>query len=515
MKRYYILYKRICRIRWDSGAAVALYYVAMMWLIVLATVLFINYFHAYSSVGKSQMYADLVADGSVFNGNNGWGLDEDEADETVFDLIDYNEEAFEGSEISWDYVNIDADGKTSNNSANEENPNNTIIVDADTEVTFSTDDAITKTASASTRLTYSGGLKVVLEAYKHSYEYNPASQTWYVWGGGHGGDNSEWEQTADCSGFVSGVFRKCDYYIPSWACTWDMESMGTLVGTGQSALDKARPGDIILIWWSGSGSSDHVAIYAGKKNGTHYMIHARGGKANSGYNPGKGDGQGVHITKTPSSAARIMVRRIVDSTATVAETPYILVDGMSRNETIIYEGLKSAGYSNVSIAAIMGNWKWESGCNPLMIESYFANLSFCNDYATKIQNGQISKYDFVMHGVGRTLDGGSSANYSYGYGLAQWTTTNLTNPMADRKAKLWDYAEKCGSNVTNVYTQVAFAIQEFNTTHSMINYSFRNMTDVVSATTYFLQNFEGIMDDSLPNRIQYAQSYLHAFSSIS
>ena len=162
-------------------------------------------------------------------------------------------------------------------------------------------------------------MKVVLEAYKHSYEYNPTSQTWYIWGGGHGSDDNSWENNADCSGFVSGVFRKCGYYIPSWACTWDMEGMGKLVGQGGiEALDNARPGDIILIWWSGSGASDHVAIYAGKKNGVHYMIHSRGGSANTWLNPGRGLAQGVHITRGPYTAARIMVRRIVDTSAKVS-----------------------------------------------------------------------------------------------------------------------------------------------------------------------------------------------------
>ena len=52
-----------------------MYYIALMWLIVLASVLFTAYFKSYSSIGKSQMYADLIADGTAYAGNNGLGLD--------------------------------------------------------------------------------------------------------------------------------------------------------------------------------------------------------------------------------------------------------------------------------------------------------------------------------------------------------------------------------------------------------------------------------------------------------
>ena len=47
-----------------------MYYIALMWLIVLASVLFTAYFKSYSSIGKSQMYADLIADGTAYG--SGW-----------------------------------------------------------------------------------------------------------------------------------------------------------------------------------------------------------------------------------------------------------------------------------------------------------------------------------------------------------------------------------------------------------------------------------------------------------
>ena len=67
-----------------------MYYIALMWLIVLASVLFTAYFKSYSSIGKSQMYAHLIADGTAYAGNNGWGLDEKAAKNASRILIQKN-----------------------------------------------------------------------------------------------------------------------------------------------------------------------------------------------------------------------------------------------------------------------------------------------------------------------------------------------------------------------------------------------------------------------------------------
>ena len=89
--------------------------------------------------------------------------------------------------------------------------------------------------------------------------------------------------------------------------------MGKLV----DSLDKARPGDIILFWYGG-GTSQHVAIYAGKKNGIPYIIHARGGS--DCVIPVRNERRGVHIT--PLSAvgySKMMIRRIVDTSSDAYE----------------------------------------------------------------------------------------------------------------------------------------------------------------------------------------------------
>ena len=488
-----------------------MYYIAMMWLIVLSTVLFAEYFHANSSIGKTQMYADLLADGSAFVGNNGWGIEEKKATKAYNKLISYNEKNFKDCKPGkLTFSNTDSKGaKASYDSTlkGEKNKNNTtnVTVQLKTKM-LTTKSRLERTQKASTRITYSGGLRVVLEAYKHYYTYNPASQTAYTWGGGHGiaSNSLAWEQSADCSGFVSGVFRKCGYYITSDACTWDLEGTGKLV----SSLDKARPGDIILFWY-GPGTSQHVAIYAGKKNGIPYIIHSRGNENDS---MARGPGKGVDITPLSYVGySKMMIRRIVNTSSDAYEIQLkqLMSYGLSRYEAVGIEGLRSAGYSNTAIAAAMANWNYESGgFNPDAVEGH--SSSYNNSYHNKIVNGNVSKLEFVNEGRGVFHFG------SFGYGLCQWTTTDWSNPFGDRKARLWDYAKNRGSNVTDIYTQVSYAIHEMNTTHASVSphSGFNNMTNIAQATTYFQRNFEGIMDASVGERIRRAQQYYNIISKI-
>ena len=499
-----------------------MYYIAMMWLIVLATVLFAEYFHTNSSIGKTQMYADLLSDGAAFVGNNGWGLEEKKATKTYNKLISLNKNNFKDCKPQkLKFSNTDSKGKTAKYDSSlkgEKNKNNTTNVTVQlTTKTLSTQSSLERTKTASTRITYSGGLKVVLEAYKHSYTYNHASQTAYTWGGGHGiaANSLAWEQSADCSGFVTGVFRKCGYYVTSDACTWDLEGTGKLV----SSLDKARPGDIILFWY-GEGTSQHVAIYAGKKNGVPYIIHARGNENDS---MARGPSKGVDITPLSYVGyTKMMIRRIVDtqSDAYEIQLKQLMAYGLTRNEAICIEGLRSAGYSNTAIAAAMGNMQYESGgFNPDMVEAHTGDTSYLKAYHDKIVNGKISKYDFISHGKDES---GHIGNL--GYGICQWTTiwysggnqVSLSQAMQDRPAKLWDYAKRRGSNVADIYTQVSYAIHEMHTSHAAVSShsSFNKMTNIAQATEYFQIKFEGCTNDSTPARISNARRYYSILTKI-
>ena len=85
----------------------------------------------------------------------------------------------------------------------------------------------------------------------------------YVWGGEKiDGANPG----ADCSGFICRIYEKFGFNF--WANRTKLRNCGTNLGTN---LNVAQLGDII--WYDG-----HVAIYAGKSNGNHMIIHETGGK---------------------------------------------------------------------------------------------------------------------------------------------------------------------------------------------------------------------------------------------
>ncbi len=513
-QRLYQLLKRISAIDWRKGSGSIVFYIAMLWVISLIGLMFIEYYHTFSNGVKTQLAADIIADGAAFNGDNGWGLDKEKARVTAQKLTRMNKAEIDHVSTSITFSTTDSKGNIIKNAPASEN--NTVHAKSKLKAkTLYDKKSLRSMKKASTKITYMGGMRIVIEAYKHSWQYSikngTNSQTQYVWGGGHGSDDLSWEQYADCSGFVSGVFRKCGYYIPSWACTWNMESMGNLVGTGVGAYEAARPGDIILFWWnSAGGPSDHVAIYAGKKNGNHYMIHSRGGSSNTILSPGSGPSGGVNLTPVATGAAQIMVRRIVRSSAQVYETPEQSIHGLSADESIIYSGLSAAGYSDICIAAIMGNWMGEGMNRSTTVEGHYSYGpgSYNETYAENIRNGLVSKADFVYDGYGSTGHMGG-----WGYGIAQWTTVDWANPFSDRKAQLWDFAKARGSNVTDLYTQVAFAIQEFSTTRPSINSpAFRNITDIGAATRFFIKNYEGIYDASVPKRTLWAQYYYYTIT---
>ena len=91
---------------------------------------------------------------------------------------------------------------------------------------------------------------------------------------------------ADCSGFICRIYEK--FGIDMWAHRTQLRKCGTNIGTD---LNQAQLGDII--WFD-----SHVAIYAGKKNGDHMIVHETGG-----------DFQNVVYTKV--SVVRATLRGII------------------------------------------------------------------------------------------------------------------------------------------------------------------------------------------------------------
>lgn len=306
------------KIDWRRGSSSILVYIYMSWLLVILAVFFMQYADTFVNGEKTQLYADLVADGCAYAGDTGWGIDEKEVDETYKELSRLNQEMFPERSVE---VLI---GKSSKGMQTKD----MVSVKAEYQSSvLGTGQEFKVEKEARTRITYSGGMAIVREAYRHSYQYNPKTQTRYIYGAGHGiaEDSAEWMIYADCSGFVSGVFRKCGYQVSSDSYTGSLENTGTLVGEGYSAFEKARPGDIILYWRNGengNGKSKHVTIFAGKRKGIYYQIHSTGGKDNNNtQNAGRGPDRGVKLSEIEHGATRVMIRRIVKEDGKAYEMP--------------------------------------------------------------------------------------------------------------------------------------------------------------------------------------------------
>ena len=458
------------------GSSSVMCYIGTMWLMVLAVALFLENFNVYTKTGKTQLLADIVSDGACFIGDNGWGIVEENAEVAKNHLIEYNNESFGKSGI--DVINLDyAYMEYDKNKElvkkdpvdNGDNPNNTVQATTELNTKRVTNDAmIKKKTAASTMITYSGGLKIVRTAWQYAYENDPAKQTPYVWGGGHGGEGFEClSRGADCSGFVSAIYRLCGYAsIVGESCTGGLEQCGRTIadGVGYNVFDNARPGDIILYFGKGTGDgeSTHTAIYAGRLNGVDYQIHSTGGGRHHSTltydNPGIGPLGGVHRSVVNYGSNRIKIQRIVNSNGEGEEVHNPTYPGLTQDQTTIINALKEYGYSDIEVAAMWGNWMLESGVGVDIREGLEFNKFETQNYKYRLEHGLITKDEFVSERRGELGHVGSE-----GYGLAQWTTVDWERPNNDRKALLWDHAEAMGTNVSDVWAQITFAVKEMNT----------------------------------------------------
>lgn len=102
------------------------------------------------------------------------------------------------------------------------------------------------TAMTMTELMYGQGVsdvRVDLCQYAKQFIGNP-----YVWGG------TSLKKGADCSGFVMSVFKQYGFSLPHSSRA--QSQMGKKI-----SLSDAKPGD--LVFYSGGGRINHVAIYIG------------------------------------------------------------------------------------------------------------------------------------------------------------------------------------------------------------------------------------------------------------
>jgi len=150
------------------------------------------------------------------------------------------------------------------------------------------------------------------------------------------------------------------------------------------------------------------------------------------------------------------------------------------SESSIWNKLRAKGFSEKATAAIMGNMQAESGLIPYRLQGDFGNgYTRSIEYTNKVDNGQISKSEFMYNGPG----GG-------GYGLCQWT-------YFSRKAGLYDLAKSRGASIGDEQVGIDWFYEELqqaeykNTRYAL--FSEASMWDMVAT---MVRNYEKPYDQS-------------------
>lgn len=133
----------------------------------------------------------------------------------------------------------------------------------------------------------------------------------------------------------------------------------------------------------------------------------------------------------------------------------------------IWKALKSAGWTEESIAGLLGNIQKESGIESVRMQGDLArDRSKSNKYTANCEN---NKQSFVRDSVG--------------YGLCQWT-------YPTRKAALYDFAHERNKSIGDFDTQVEFIKHEVSSKYPGVLKQVKSCKDVVKATEIILKRYE-------------------------
>ena len=142
-------------------------------------------------------------------------------------------------------------------------------------------------------------------------------------------------------------------------------------------------------------------------------------------------------------------------------------DANKANMMKIWKALKSAGWTEESIAGLLGNIKKESGVESVRMQGDLAkDRSKSNKYTANCEN---NKQSFVRDSVG--------------YGLCQWT-------YPTRKAALYDFAHERKKSIGDFDTQVEFIKHEVSSNYPGVLKQVKSCKDVVKATEIILKKYE-------------------------
>lgn len=155
----------------------------------------------------------------------------------------------------------------------------------------------------------------------------------------------------------------------------------------------------------------------------------------------------------------------------------------------IYDRFRKAGMTHAGALAMLGNGQCESGLISYRIQGDFsADYYKSRVYTDKVDNGTISRTDFVYRGPG----GG-------GYGLFQWT-------YYSRKAGLYSFMSQRGVGIGDEDMQVDYAILELKRDWPALWTFLCNTDDLRTAVSNVCYQFENPAVKNVDERLAAARS---------
>ena len=143
--------------------------------------------------------------------------------------------------------------------------------------------------------------------------------------------------------------------------------------------------------------------------------------------------------------------------------------------SMVWWYLRKMGLSEKGAAGVMGNMQAESGINPINLQdSYESSLGYTDESYTKaVDKGTYKNF----------------ANDSAGYGLVQFTSSNL-------KQELYDHVKEDDKSVGSLSGQLETLNKQLTSNYSDLLSTLKNAKSVSEASNAFLHNYERPADQS-------------------
>lgn len=151
------------------------------------------------------------------------------------------------------------------------------------------------------------------------------------------------------------------------------------------------------------------------------------------------------------------------------------------------------GLSAIAKAGIMGNIQVESGFDASVNQNHAGDTAYNNDFARKVDSGEISKESFMYDGVG--------------YGLCQWT-------YYSRKEELYNYAKSMDASIADENMQISFLVGQLKELQSADQFvRLKNASSVSEATDAFEKLYENAGIKNMDNRIAAAEGCYETYKN--